>query len=175
MPWFRRRKSDSDVPAAAVEETAPRPEPAVVVAEPARSAAPDTTDELTGEGAKPKRRRGSRGGRNRKKPGETGAAAESAETSPKKPAARRQPAEKKAVSQRQERRRNEPRRRREPPRRAPLPAAKRELVVSVDVGEQRVAVLEDGRVAEVYLERPDRRSIAGNIYLGQVDNVLPGM
>ncbi|MDX6479956.1 MAG: ribonuclease, partial [Gaiellaceae bacterium] len=55
------------------------------------------------------------------------------------------------------------------------PAAKRELVVSVDVGEQRVAVLEDGRVAEVYLERPDRRSIAGNIYLGQVDNVLPGM
>jgi len=175
LPWFRRRKSDSDVPAAAVEETAPRPEPAVVVAEPARSAAPDTTDELTGEGAKPKRRRGSRGGRNRKKPGETGAAAESAETSPKKPAARRQPAEKKAVSQRQERRRNEPRRRREPPRRAPLPAAKRELVVSVDVGEQRVAVLEDGRVAEVYLERPDRRSIAGNIYLGQVDNVLPGM
>ena len=67
------------------------------------------------------------------------------------------------------------RRRREPQRRAPLPAAKRELLVSVDVGEQRVAVLEDGQVAEVYLERPERRSIAGNIYLGQVDNVLPGM
>jgi ribonuclease G len=47
--------------------------------------------------------------------------------------------------------------------------------VSVDVGEQRVAVLEDDRVAEVYLERPERRSIAGNIYLGTVDNVLPGM
>jgi ribonuclease G len=45
----------------------------------------------------------------------------------------------------------------------------------VDVGEQRVAVLEDDRVAEVYLERPERRSIAGNIYLGVVDNVLPGM
>jgi len=45
----------------------------------------------------------------------------------------------------------------------------------VDVGEQRVAVLEDDRVAEVYLERPGRRSIAGNIYLGTVDNVLPGM
>src|SRR5207247_3109801 len=66
-------------------------------------------------------------------------------------------------------------RRREAPRRAPLPAAKRELIVSVDVGEQRVAVLEDDQVAEVYLERPERRSIAGNIYLGQVDNVLPGM
>jgi ribonuclease G len=36
-------------------------------------------------------------------------------------------------------------------------------------------VLEDDQVAEVYLERPERRSIAGNIYLGVVDNVLPGM
>ena len=66
-------------------------------------------------------------------------------------------------------------RRRQPPRRAPLPAAKRELLISVDVGEQRVAIIEDDRVAEVYLERPERRSIAGNIYLGVVDNVLPGM
>jgi ribonuclease G len=49
------------------------------------------------------------------------------------------------------------------------------LLVSVDVGEQRVAVLEDDRVAEVYLERPERRSIAGNIYKGSVENVLPGM
>ncbi len=36
-------------------------------------------------------------------------------------------------------------------------------------------MLEDDQVAEVYLERPERRSIAGNIYLGSVDNVLPGM
>ena len=62
-----------------------------------------------------------------------------------------------------------------PPKRAPLPKAKRELLVSVDAGEKRVAVLEDDKVAEVYLERPERRSIAGNIYLGVVDNVLPGM
>ncbi len=78
------------------------------------------------------------------------------------------------MSQRQERRRQEGRRR-QPQRRAPLPEAKRELLVSVDIGEQRVAVLEDGAVAEVYLERPERRSIAGNIYFGVVDNVLPGM
>ncbi|MBA3347424.1 MAG: Rne/Rng family ribonuclease, partial [Actinobacteria bacterium] len=57
----------------------------------------------------------------------------------------------------------------------PLPKAKRELLISIDVGEQRVAIVEDDRVAEVYLERPERRSIAGNIYLGTVDNVLPGM
>ena len=49
------------------------------------------------------------------------------------------------------------------------------MLVSVDPGEKRVAALEDGVVAEVYLERPEHRSIAGNIYLGTVDNVLPGM
>ena len=48
-------------------------------------------------------------------------------------------------------------------------------MISIDIGEQRVAIIEDDRVAEVYLERPERRSIAGNIYLGTVDNVLPGM
>ncbi|HUY72197.1 MAG TPA: Rne/Rng family ribonuclease [Gaiellaceae bacterium] len=36
-------------------------------------------------------------------------------------------------------------------------------------------MIEDGMVAEVYLERPEQRSIAGNVYLGTVDNVLPGM
>ncbi len=65
--------------------------------------------------------------------------------------------------------------RRTPPRRAPLPKAKRELLVSVDAGEKRVAMIEDDVVAEVYLERPEHRSIAGNVYLGTVDNVLPGM
>jgi ribonuclease G len=49
------------------------------------------------------------------------------------------------------------------------------MLVSIDAGEQRVAVLEDGQVVEVYLERPGRRSIAGNVYKGVVDNVLPGM
>jgi ribonuclease G len=128
--------------------------------------------------AKPKRRRGSRGGRNRKKSTTTtaGAAPERKEPGPERtPRDDKQP-ERRELSQRQERRRDQAsRRRREPARRAPLPAAKRELLVSVDVGERRVAVLEDGRVAEVYLERPERRSIAGNIYLGRVDNVLPGM
>ncbi len=80
----------------------------------------------------------------------------------------------KAARQAKRTRRAEPRRRRET-RRQPLPAAKRELLVSVSVTEQRVAVMEDDRLAEVYLERPGRRSIAGNVYKGVVDNVLPGM
>src|SRR4029079_19283935 len=127
---------------------------------------------------------GRRGGRGRKKTSSTSSAgadaAEKDDAPARKPATprktERKPSEKKVVSQRQERRRSQQgSRRREAPRRAPLPEAKRELIVSVDVGEQRGAVLEDDRVAEVYLERPERRSIAGNIYLGQVDNVLPGM
>src|SRR5205823_14736710 len=130
---------------------------------------------------KPKRRRGSRGGRGRsRKPAADKADAAPASAKPKPAtASKAQKAEKADKPEKQERKpQRTPRassRRRAPARRPPLPAAKRELLVSVDVGEQRVAVLEDDRVAEVYLERPERRSIAGNIYLGTVDNVLPGM
>jgi ribonuclease G len=181
LPWFRRRKNDVAAADAAAPPIEVRSEPVVVPpAAPAGDGAAATTDPT-----KPKRRRGSRGGRGRKKTSSTSGAAASAAAAEKEAAPARKPAtprkterkpsEKKVVSQRQERRRQQGGRRREAPRRAPLPEAKRELIVSVDVGEQRVAVLEDDKVAEVYLERPERRSIAGNIYLGQVDNVLPGM
>ncbi|HTR32451.1 MAG TPA: Rne/Rng family ribonuclease, partial [Gaiellaceae bacterium] len=85
------------------------------------------------------------------------------------------PAAEKRTSERKPRAGGAQTRRRSAPKRAPLPKAKRELLISVDAGEKRVAVLEDDQVAEVYLERPERRSIAGNVYLGVVDNVLPGM
>ena len=72
---------------------------------------------------------------------------------------------------------------------------KKKILVSVDAGETRVAVLEtkdpdtEGRnggngggndnggwrVGELYVERRGSRSIVGNIYKGVVDNVLPGM
>jgi ribonuclease G len=162
---FRRRKADREqapAPAAAPAQLEVPPEPP---APQAPATEPKTTE--------PKRRRGTRGGRGRKKPA---TAAAKAETQTKeKPEPVRSQAEERRLQQRKERKAGGARRRRELPRRAPLPEAKRELLVSVDVGEQRVAVLEDDRVAEVYLERPERRSIAGNIYLGSVDNVLPGM
>lgn len=41
--------------------------------------------------------------------------------------------------------------------------------------EVRVALLEDNSLAEFYLEREERRGIAGNIYKGKVTRVLPGM
>jgi ribonuclease G len=77
---------------------------------------------------------------------------------------------------------------------------KKQVLVSVDRGETRVAMLEttgtvasrkpsssparrrrkptassDYRVAELYLERRGNRSIVGNIYKGRVDNVLAGL
>jgi ribonuclease G len=146
---------------------------------------PDTVREVTERPAPPaagetttqeraKRRRGTRGGRNRKKR-PTDAAATSTARTEAKPATARASASKAAADKKPAGARQRTQRRRPPAKRPPLPPAKRELLVSVDVGEQRVAVLEDDRVAEVYLERPERRSIAGNIYKGSVDNVLPGM
>jgi ribonuclease G len=163
--WFRRQKPDREqAPAQAAAPATEAPDQA------AAAAAVTETEAATTEAAtKAKRRRGTRGGKGRKKPG----AAATAETK-QKPEPVRSQAEERRLQQRKERAaRGE--KRRATPRRAPLPRAKRELLVSVDVSEQRVAVLEDDRVAEVYLERPERRSIAGNIYLGVVDNVLPGM
>ena len=151
LSFLRRRKAGDEQPKP--EPATPRPEPQLVVTEPSSE----------GVAPKPKRRRGSRGGRGRKKSTATAQAAtpEVKESEPKKPAAAKP-------------RRSQQQRRRAPARK-PLPSAKRELLVSVDVTEQRVAVLEDDKVAEVYLERPEHRSIAGNIYKGVVDNVLPGM
>jgi ribonuclease G len=164
LRWFRSRKQSEEQ--APIEAAAPVEAPEPVTPKPAAEAGeqPSTT-------TKPRRRRGSRGGRGRSK--KTATTTEAKAEEKEKPAAKAARPERKP--QRRERERPQQRRRREPPRRAPLPEAKRELLVSVDVGEQRVAVLEDDQVAEVYLERPERRSIAGNIYLGQVDNVLPGM
>ena len=161
--WFRRPKPE--------REQAPVQAAAPVTEAPDRPSAPAAgTDTQTS--TRPKRRRGTRGGKGRAKPG-TAATAAPRDKAEKAEPVRSQAEERRAQQRKERAARGE--RRRATPRRAPLPAAKRELLVSVDVSEQRVAVLEDDRVAEVYLERPERRSIAGNIYLGVVDNVLPGM
>jgi len=49
------------------------------------------------------------------------------------------------------------------------------LVINADGPETRVALVEDGLLAELYIERKQERGIAGNIYKGRVDRVLPGM
>ncbi len=50
-----------------------------------------------------------------------------------------------------------------------------ELLINRDLGETRVALLEEGVVKELYVERDDERGVAGNVYLGKVTRVLPGM
>ncbi|HSB64843.1 MAG TPA: Rne/Rng family ribonuclease [Thermoanaerobaculia bacterium] len=51
----------------------------------------------------------------------------------------------------------------------------KELLVSSSDRETRIAVLEEGRVAEVQIERRKQRGTVGNIYKGRVTRVLPGM
>jgi ribonuclease G len=49
------------------------------------------------------------------------------------------------------------------------------LVINADSPETRVALIENGQLAELYLERQKERGIVGNIYKGRVKRVLPGM
>src|SRR4029450_5124282 len=49
------------------------------------------------------------------------------------------------------------------------------LVVNADGPETRVALVENGLLGELYIERKRERGIAGNIYKGRVERVLPGM
>ncbi len=45
----------------------------------------------------------------------------------------------------------------------------------MDVDETRAAVLEEGELVEISIERPVHQRVVGNIYKGRVENVLPGM
>jgi ribonuclease G len=177
LPWFRiRRRKDEHAEEHSATATLEAPAPSE---EPSADERADTPTD--GDAPRKRKRRGSRGGRGRKKTRSGAEADGSADEAPAaEEKAKPEKPEKPARGQDGRKRSGQSRqggkeRRRQPQRRAPLPAAKRELLITVDVGEQRVALLEDDRVAEVYLERPERRSIAGNIYLGTVDNVLPGM
>ncbi|MCG8557138.1 MAG: Rne/Rng family ribonuclease [Proteobacteria bacterium] len=49
------------------------------------------------------------------------------------------------------------------------------LVINVGIGETRVALVQDGVLAELFIERLQDQSVVGNVYLGKVTRVLPGM
>jgi ribonuclease G len=49
------------------------------------------------------------------------------------------------------------------------------ILISVDLSELRVAVVEEGRTVEALIERRGQGSLVGNIYKAKVDNVLRGM
>src|SRR5581483_5377637 len=51
----------------------------------------------------------------------------------------------------------------------------KELVISATPHETRVAILEDGQLCEIYIEREKEFALVGSIYKGRVTRVLPGM
>lgn len=51
----------------------------------------------------------------------------------------------------------------------------KELIINASLPEVRIALMEDGRIQELLIERASDKGIVGNIYKGRVTRVLPGM
>src|SRR5712671_6399440 len=51
----------------------------------------------------------------------------------------------------------------------------KELVISANRHETKVAILEDDQLVEVFFQRANEYSLAGSIHKGRVTRVLPGM
>ena len=51
----------------------------------------------------------------------------------------------------------------------------KEILINVTPQETRVAILENGVLQELYIERMKRKGLVGNVYIGKVVRVLPGM
>mgnify|MGYP002525602919 CR=1 FL=1 len=55
------------------------------------------------------------------------------------------------------------------------PVMLKEIFINVSAGSTRIAITENKELVELYFELPDHQRMVGNIYKGQVENVLPGM
>jgi ribonuclease G len=51
----------------------------------------------------------------------------------------------------------------------------KEILINVEPQEKRVAIVNDGRLEEFYMERPGDKTIVGNIYKGRIEAVLPSI
>ena len=52
---------------------------------------------------------------------------------------------------------------------------KREILINGSPRETRVAIVEDDQLVELLVDRPEARRSVGDIYLGKVEAVLPGI
>jgi ribonuclease G len=52
---------------------------------------------------------------------------------------------------------------------------KREILINANPRETRVAIIEDDQLVELLVDRPEARRMVGDIYLGRVEAVLPGI
>jgi len=51
----------------------------------------------------------------------------------------------------------------------------KEMYINVSAGSTRIALIENGNLVELHIERPDHQRTVGNIYKAQIQNVIPGM
>jgi ribonuclease G len=51
----------------------------------------------------------------------------------------------------------------------------KEILINIEPQEARVAIVSDGRMEEFYIERPQDRTIVGNIYKGKIEAVMPSI
>jgi ribonuclease G len=56
-----------------------------------------------------------------------------------------------------------------------MPAMSLKMLIESDPHQTRIAVLEDDRLTEIFVERHRHRGLVGNVYKGRVTRVLPGM
>lgn len=52
---------------------------------------------------------------------------------------------------------------------------KKEIIINVAANETRIAITEDGRLAELFVETANKEKMVGDIYLGKVAKVMPGI
>jgi ribonuclease G len=52
---------------------------------------------------------------------------------------------------------------------------KKDIIINSTANEHRIAILEDGKLAELFVETPGRERNVGDIYLGKVAKVMPGI
>jgi len=53
--------------------------------------------------------------------------------------------------------------------------SRKEIITNFSEDETRLAILDDGQLNEIFVERAQNRGVVGNIYKGRVSRVLPGM
>jgi len=52
---------------------------------------------------------------------------------------------------------------------------KKEIIINSTLNEERIAITEDGKLAELFIELPDKERSIGNIYLGKVTRIVQGI
>ena len=52
---------------------------------------------------------------------------------------------------------------------------RKEIIINSTSSQNRVAITEDSKLADFFIEHPEKRRMVGNIYLGKIARVLPGI